>query len=78
MAFMTLKTIVIQNKKKHFISQFCSFYCLFVTWSRQLKVTDDIILVKARCQQGLVSHNLMFERIRYDFTGFDTVFSQKK
>ena len=47
MAFMTLKTIVFQNEKKNIsTSQFCSFYCLFVTWSRQLKLKDDIIFVK--------------------------------
>ena len=36
MAFKTLKTIDFQ--KKHFLfSQFCSFYCLLVTHSRQLE-----------------------------------------
>ena len=72
MASMTLKTIVFQ-KKNISTSQFCSFCCLFVTWSRSLKVKDDIIYVK-----GLVLQNIMFLTIRFEFTGFDTGFSQKK
>ena len=66
MAFMTLKAIVFQNEKKIVsTSQFCSFYCLFVTWSRSLKVKDDIIYVKGSCQKGLVSQNLMFVDISF-------------
>ena len=34
MAFITLKTIVFLNKKTARTSQFCSFYCLFITYSR--------------------------------------------
>ena len=65
MALMTLKTIVFQNekkKKKFQLRNFVPFNCLFVTWSRVLKVNDEIIFVKGS----------------YDFTGFETGFSQKK
>ena len=62
MAFMTLKTIVLQNEKNNSTSQFCSFYSLFVTWSRLLKVKDDIISVMGMCQKGLVSQNLLFSK----------------
>ena len=47
-------------KKNIAISQFFSFYCLFVTWSRLLRFKDDIIFFRGRCQKGLVSQNLMF------------------
>ena len=47
---MTLKTIAFKNlKKKHFlILKMCSF-CLFVTYSRLLRVQYDIIFVEGSC-----------------------------
>ena len=60
MAFLTLETIVFQNEKKN-TSTAILFLLLSVCYPvNLLKVKDDIIFVKERCQRGLKSQNLMF------------------
>ena len=66
-------------KKKHIsISQICSFYCLFVTYPTNHKPNMALLLSKEGVKRDWCQKFLCFERIRYDFTGFDTGFSQKE
>ena len=80
MAFMALKNNCL-IKRNSLTSEFCSFYCLFCSfycYLVSLITGPDKIGVKEKCLKGLVSQNLILKRIRYDLTGFDTGFSQKK
>ena len=75
---MNLKTIVFQIKKNAFNFQSRSFYCLFFLPNLVNFRPITTLLVSAEGVQRDWCHNIQSLKMnRYDFTDFDTGFSQK-
>ena len=76
MAFMTLKTM---KKKNISTLQFCSPYCLFDTWSRQLKVKDGIFFCQGKVSKGIgVTKSNVFKGLVMTLLASTRVFHKKK